>query len=450
MRAPYRWDVSQYHDGISYDATRNPGGGGRMVVKAKGSGPKVGVLTDFFTFTGDNQSMFRGASGLLVPSVTNAPRIEYSTTGNVLGLLTEGARTNSELDSADLTTANWTKQQSTIGANVIAAPDGTITADKIQEDNTSAGHSVFNAGPSAAGNADTVVGCYSVFLKAAERSRVLLVLGAAASGFSTNSAIAVFDLSAGTVVTSSVIGLGSITATGIQSFANGWYRCWIAGAANEAATNHLPYIFVDDGTHTVPTNYTGVTGNGVYAWGAQFEAGASFPSSYIPTTTASVTRAAGKPIRTFGAEYIKTAGTTFVEFDRNTLAVGITYGILGVGNAGRNLYITATGGHVGQVAIYDGTTEAHSTGTAMTVNVMAKAASSFDSAGMSVTLSGATVVTAAFDGVFAAAETQIAIGDIFANANSQLFGHIRRLDYWPERKANMSLVRQTVFGSLAA
>jgi hypothetical protein len=156
-----------------------------------------------------------------------------------------------------------------------------------------------------------------------------------------------------------------------------------------------------------------------------------------------VTRAADKPIRTFGSEYIKTAGTTFVEFDRTTLAAGIVYGILGVGNDGRNLYITATGGHVGQVAIYDGTTEAHSTGTAMTVNVMAKAASSFDSTGMSVTLSGATVVTAAFDGVFAAAETQIAIGDIFANANTQLFGHIRHLDYWPERKPNDQLQSMT-------
>jgi len=45
---------------------------------------------------------------------------------------------------------------------------------------------------------------------------------------------------------------------------------------------------MDNGT---ATTYDGVLGNGLYVWGAQVEAG-SFATSYIPTTTASVTRAA--------------------------------------------------------------------------------------------------------------------------------------------------------------
>ena len=63
----------------------------------------------------------------------------------------------------------------------------------------------------------------------------------------------------------------------------------------------------------VRPNVSGVT---FHVWGAQVEEG-SYPSSYIPTAGAQVTRAADSCVRVLGDEFNKDAFTLFVEFEES-------------------------------------------------------------------------------------------------------------------------------------
>lgn len=182
--------------------------------------------------------------------------------------LIEGSRTNLCLQSQTLDNASWTKSNSSVTANTTTAPDGTITADSIIEDSSLAStHYVRADVIAAAGNLT-----FSIYLKANTRSTVLI--------YNDNAiAYARFSLSSGTVLSTS----GSITAK-IVDVDNGWFRCSIS--VTVGASGQSCYVFLENDT---TTTYDGDGSSGVYAWGAQIEE-ASFPSTYIPTTTTAVTR----------------------------------------------------------------------------------------------------------------------------------------------------------------
>ena len=407
------------YDGIHYDARLNPNAGGRCIVKVPGSGPRVGTLTDFFTFTGGNQSLYRGAAGLLVQSVTNTPRIEYDASGNLLGLLIEGARTNLWLQSHTFDNASWTKTQCTVSANATTGPDGTASADKIVEDGTTNFHTLSQAATVVASTVYTV----SFFAKPAERTWLFFDMnGGAAPGLDT----AYINLGTpgyGTVGAN----LTSFTA---QPYANGFYRFALkfttAGATD---LNCILGLATGDGGGS----YAGNSASGAHVYGFQVEAG-SFPSSYIPTTTVGVARTEDACARTFGGEYIKTAGTVSVEV--RPADVVNTYGVFSQDANARHCYIISAP----SIRAFDGTNAA-TAGVAPAANTFIKYAHAFDSGGQSVTANGAAIVTASYDGSWGAAST-ISIGAVSPGTNP-MFGHIRRLSYWPERKTNADLQRLT-------
>ena len=242
---------------------------------------------------------------VLLTAATNAPRFDHNpTTGESLGLLIEEQRTNLVTYSEDLSNAVWTtKTNMSVVANYAIAPDGTLTADQIIE-NTSAGeHGLQAAFVSYTSGTSYTFSCYA---KSAGRSILRILLPQAAY---TENKIAFFDVSSGTVTSTSGTGL----TTSITNVGNGWYRCSITATATVTTTTVAAQLrLVSTGT---TASYTGDGYSGIYIWGAQLEAFA-FPTSYIATVAATVTRSADAASMTgtnFSSWYNPSEGTLFAE-----------------------------------------------------------------------------------------------------------------------------------------
>jgi hypothetical protein len=254
---------------------------------------KLKRLDPRVTFTRASTGTYVGADGLVKTAASGVARFDHNgATGESLGLLVEEARTN--LVTQSQTFSTWTLGNASITTNVTTSPDGTNNASKLIEDSTANIHRISRSiDPTGA---HTI----SVFAKAAERN-ILTLMPASTGGGDTP---VYFNLSNGTISTS----LGSATSASIQGHPNGWYRCSVTDTMGGFG---YPFIGVAavSGTHS----YTGDGTSGIYIWGAQLEAG-SFPTSYIPTTTATVTRAADVASMTgtnFSSWYNVNQGTLF-------------------------------------------------------------------------------------------------------------------------------------------
>jgi len=138
--------------------------------------------------------------------------------------------------------AYWTKVRSSISSDVITAPDGTLTADKLVEDTTaSATHEVSSGFTPTNGETYT----FSFYAKADNRNWVY-------AGLTTGTAsYAFFDLVNGVVGTVN----GVYTGATIQSIGSGWYRCSITRTTT--AASWLPEIGCASADNVF--SYTGIS-----------------------------------------------------------------------------------------------------------------------------------------------------------------------------------------------
>ena len=239
---------------------------------------KTKVLDPRVTFTRASTATFVGANGLIQTAASGASRFDHDpATGESLGLLVEEARTNTQTYSEQFDNAAWTKTGTTVTANAVTAPDGTLTADKLVNDSSTGTHIASGQGVTFAPL--TSGATFTCYFKAAELSQIAI-------GY-TNTYV-IFNLATGTVF-STVNSFGFTVTSSIQSFPNGWYRCSITVNTGGSAFNPSVTIWTADNSGNI--SYTGNGTSGIYVWGAQVEAGA-YPTSYIPTTSATVTRAA--------------------------------------------------------------------------------------------------------------------------------------------------------------
>jgi hypothetical protein len=234
----------------------------------------------------------------------NIPRLDYSL-GSCPNILLEPQRTNIALRSEEFDNIAWSKINSTITANVTTSPSGLTNADKLFPTTSSGSHFVFQA----ITNNQTATNTASCYFKASEYTRCGI-------RFNDNNTSHgnIFDLITGQVVAS----VGTKTTATIRNVGNGWYRCEVVITSPTLLLNFQCCVVDNNG---VIFDFNGDSTKGVFLWGAQLEAGA-YATSYIPTTSASVTRNADQISRgnIFANGLITASGGTWFLDLKNSIA----------------------------------------------------------------------------------------------------------------------------------
>jgi hypothetical protein len=248
------------------------------------------------------------SAGLIESVASNVPRLDYLNS-TCPSILVEPQRTNNFLYSEQFDNAYWLKSSATITANNTISPDGNTTADKVE----------FNSGfiNGTAIVADNQTYTISFFAKKGTANVIQI---SEAFYFGTG---VVFDLNTGAITS----GTGKI-----ENYGNGWYRC----------SMQITYGVGQAISSWVLRNYQ--TGY-VYLWGIQLEAG-SYATSYIPTTTAAVTRNADVISKTSVSSLIgQTEGTIYAEIKVSKLLGTASRYIfhLSDGTANNRIYMAFSG-----------------------------------------------------------------------------------------------------------
>ena len=274
------------------------------------------TLDPLVTFTRASTATFTGSNGLIQSATTNTPRFDYDpVTLAAKGLLIEEQRTNLLTYSEDFSNAVWVKNFCTITANSTTAPDGTTNADTFVEsvDSVAQGHYVYQGPTLAAGQSYTLT-CYA---KAISSTRLfqLYVRDSASTVFASSS----FNLATGAIpfVTA---GTSSITNVG-----NGRYLLTVTGTAGAAGVG----LLLLSSKNLSGLDYIGDGSSVAFIWGVQLEAGA-FATSYIPTTTPALTRAADvASVNTLAPWYNNTEYTLYYEGMVQANNDGVVYAGIG-------------------------------------------------------------------------------------------------------------------------
>jgi hypothetical protein len=399
-----------------------------------------------------NSATYVGSDGLIKTATTNEPRFDHNpTTGESLGLLVEEARTNFCLQSEDFSTT-WGISNYTVTTNAATAPNGTATADKLIRNTTDTTTSVTQ---NVTVTANTAYNC-SIFVKASEWSKVGLREGSVSGNYVT------FDLSNGTIVSSSVA-TGAITA-----FSGGWYRISMQMTTGAAQTTYGVRLIPLPNSYTSGTpsySFAGDGTSGIFLWGAQLEAGA-FPTSYIPTTTATVTRAADVANITgsnFSSWYNHNEGTLRATASIRGGNTVVSSGFAIVNSIAKlaesavtvnarafvfntttspNRYAFSQRSSLANVAVNEASYEAIQLGKYYTYG---GSYVNNSTQGLALSVDGRTVVTNA-TAVDVPVPTRLLIGAGNSGSNAgvgideyYLNGTIKRLTYWPTRLANTTL-----------
>jgi len=292
------------------------------------------------------------------------------------GALIEGQRTNKALQSEVFKTT-WTASNITIADDNTTGPDGATTADLLT---ATAGNATLTQ---SIATDNSVTHTFSIYLKRA----------------------------AGTGAVQLNADNSTYSACTINSTT--WTRCSVSNGLTDNTANHSPGIRIVTDT------------DAVYAWGGQYEAGA-FASSYIPTTTAAVTRNRDQLTFATSGNVSGTVGTVAATYKTIANAGATSQYILDLNNAQPAMFIN---GADEKLSINDGATTT-SFGTADTHGTVYKGASRWSSADHKerVVRGNGTVVDGVFDDDMNLG-TNATIGDS-GTSGSILWGWIKSLRIW--------------------
>jgi hypothetical protein len=390
-----------------------------VLTSAPYHGANVDGVKYFTTYNGNTvaSNVVTEATGAPIPDAT------------LHGYVAEGARTNMlEYSEQFFQSSVWTKANMSIGNATTTAPDGKNAGSKIIPIGGTAQFYILNDSSISSGTSYT----QSIYAKAGGYNYIQI---ASSAQFDLTTTWVNYDLSTGLIGNK---GVGSFTST-ITTLPNGWYRISITATATGTGTGRFVISVLNTDINSRVPAYTSDGTSGIYLWGAQLEA-ATFASSYIPTTTASVARNAD--VLTY-----PTAGN--VDVNAYTAYAEPKYYSSGsIGGHILSMRNSATGGIVlrintgGKVGLYDGTARDYLSNIDPTVlNNVAIRFSSLGANGFANGLAGtASVATSPmvnFNG-------KLAIGsDVTSTATTALFGTIRNVKIWKKALTDTQLTNMT-------
>ena len=281
------------------------------------------------------------ASGLVEVVASGIPRLDYPLGGGCPALLVEASGSNAFIQSQTLFTSHLVQNLTTAGyADVAISPDGTQNAEKFVPNTTNAAHRIADVTSQTITSGTTYT--FSCFAKSDGGANfpfiALIFESSTAWGASKN---AIFNVVSGTIHGSAPSGV----TMRIENYGNGWYRFSATATAVNSATGQFQYrISIPDSSANL--SYAAASGNteGVLVWGAQLEVG-SIATSYIPTTTAAVTRNP-EVISLSGAVsgcIGQTEGTIYVDMIPPTGGTGVNAFLIGDGTSNNFVLLGRSG-----------------------------------------------------------------------------------------------------------
>ena len=402
--------------------------------------PYVRFYSSAFNGSIDNVSVKEVIGGqvsgtpLLRTAAINEPRLEYDASGNPLGLLIEEARTN-VLAYSEGFTSGWSDIFCFTTANAIASPDGAVSGAKLQEDSSGVNGPRFfpnNNAVLTANQAQTL----SCFFKAGTSAYAYLTIRHSQG----NVAAVEFDLTSGTVNSTTVFGNMTLNGSDITSVGNGWYKCSVTATSSASTTSGFYLLAMTDGSGVTSAGYPNyaLTGKNIYAWGAQLEEGA-FPTSYIPTSGSTVTRAADfASASSFKYHQNSTQGTLYVAFTPNVDSYSfLRVAEFGYSNLRFSIQIVS-----GAIRHYtrnaaNNTNNVIGTPYLYTLNSTQKTAFTV-SAGYAAQSTNGTNAQSETD-VLGLNESNVGFYIGRSGHLAQLNGHIKQIQYYPKRLSNAQL-----------
>jgi len=367
----------------------------------------------------------------------NTPRFDFNpVTGESLGLLVEGSSTNLFNYSEDFTNAYWGKPALPVTASATIAPDGNQTGQLLTVTTSNVTHQLYS---SATAVTNGSIYTFSVYLKYYGQQFAQLV--------PISASLCNFDLLNG------IAGTPTNGTANIIPVGNGWYRCSYTFTGNGTSPNFI-ICAAQSLTSSIQPAFAGNGFNGFYAWGAQLEltqnAGASSAlTSYIKTTSASVTRAAEYPTVTatnFSTFFNNSQGTWYVEAQGGYYASTGYCDAFVLGNASSSSVmrlIAQLNATQAQAAGPGGSISLTTNSLVNGVGQPNKIAFTYSNSSLTGSALGVATVSSSTNNAVPTA-TQMVIG---YNISSQgwLNGHIKKLAYYPTAMTGANL--QALTGS---
>ena len=373
------------------------------------------TLDSGITFTRSTTATYVNSSGVITSSAINSPRFDYDPSGlTSLGLIVEESKVNLQTYSQDFSNAAWGKANASIASSIVVAPDGG-NFQKLVENTSNSSHAVYKSIVVTPGSTYT----HSAYFKAGERTSATLGIT------DITDYLVIFNLSTGVITATSTGCTGTITL-----FNNGIYRVTVTRTVTSAAVSS----FI--GLYNGSTAYTGNGTSGAYIWGDQFELNTQ-ASSYIPTTSAQLTRAADLSPLAVGSWYNTSQGTWFAQV--NMLSTAGTPRIVAATPSSKAPILISSQA----AAMFDSTTTI-ATANTITANITQKVASSWSGTTGVVCLNAGTVVSGSQPTGYADLST-IGIGYNSTSNNNFINGRIAKISYYPNALSSSQL--QALTGS---